>query len=212
MGLTVADAPQMPAGEGPGAMAAPQSLPGAGHNNGPTLEPGTSWRRFAWGRARADLLPVLPVEVVRLRVRRAAELGLPYRTYAGVRAASGRDVIGFLFSSNALRLLRAGDAVPPGRAARLRALRDCDRVVLAHPPLRPEALADGVLIDAAAPAPGFGESWSAMRDVVTRAIRDRRLPADGYLVIGETAFEREWPEAARTAGYLPAATYFAAPG
>ena len=64
-----------------------------GHNNGPTMEPGESWRRHAWGRARARLLPVLPIEVVRLRVKRAAEIGLDYRTYASIRAASGHDVI-----------------------------------------------------------------------------------------------------------------------
>ncbi len=49
--------------------------PGIGHNGGPTLEPGAGWRRHAWSRARADLLPTLPLEVVRLRVARARNWG-----------------------------------------------------------------------------------------------------------------------------------------
>ncbi len=64
--------------------------PGIGHNNGPTLEPGRAWRRYAWGRARAELLPRLPIEIVRRRIRRAREIGLDYSTYATVRAAAVR--------------------------------------------------------------------------------------------------------------------------
>ncbi len=60
----------------------------SGHNGGPTLEPGGAWRRHCWRKARADLLPHLPIEVLRTRVRRAGELGLDYRTYASVRAAT----------------------------------------------------------------------------------------------------------------------------
>lgn len=75
-----------------------------GHNNGPTMEAGASWRRHCWTTARQALLPTLPVEVVRTRVRRAKELGLDYRTYASVRAQTGHDVVAFLFSSNALRV------------------------------------------------------------------------------------------------------------
>lgn len=182
---------------------------GIGHNNGPSMEAGQGFRRFAWRKARKQLLGnTLPIEVVRLRVARAAELGLPYRTYASVRAASGRDVIGFLFSSNALRLLRASDRLPEERAAALDALIACDRVALAQPPLDPAALARLPQIDAADRAPGFTESWSAMRDRLRATLRDRGLPADGVLVIGETALERDWSEAARTAGYLSGAAYF----
>ncbi len=75
-----------------------------GHNGGPGVEDGASWRRHCWAKARADLLPTLPIEVLRGRVRRARELGLEYKTYAGVRASTGHDVVAFLFSSNALRL------------------------------------------------------------------------------------------------------------
>ena len=76
---------------------------GIGHNGGPTTEGGRTWRQHCWKKARAELVPHLPIEIVRQRVARAKELGLPYKTYASVRASTGRDVIGFLFSSNALR-------------------------------------------------------------------------------------------------------------
>lgn len=181
--------------------------PGIGHNNGPTSEAGESWRRFAWGRARADLLPTLPLEVVRLRVKRAQELGLSYRTYASVRASTGRDLIGFLFSSNALALVRS-EALPQDRAARLAHVRAA-RHVLVHRPLIPARVALNPQIDGAGAAPRFTDSWSAMRQTVRDAIRATGTPADGWLVVGETAFERDWAEAGRTAGFLPGAAYFA---
>ena len=62
-----------------------------GHNNGPTMEKGAGWRRYAWKRARADLMPTLPLEVARRRVKRARELGIDYKSYAGIRAATDRS-------------------------------------------------------------------------------------------------------------------------
>lgn len=183
-------------------------MAGIGHNRGPTLEPGGGWRRHAWARARAELLPTLPVEIVRRRVRRAAELGLDYRSYAGIRASTGRDVIGFLFSSNALRLVRASDALPEDRARRLGALRGCDRTALVHAPVDPARLIALACLDAAHEAPRFDESWSQMRARVAAILRMRGLPPDGVVLVGETGFERDWSEAGRMAGYLPGERYF----
>ena len=59
-----------------------------GHNNGPSMETGRGFRVHAWSKARADLIPNLPIEILRGRVRRAKELGLPYKTYASVRAST----------------------------------------------------------------------------------------------------------------------------
>ena len=187
------------------------SGPGIGHNNGPSLEPGVSFRRHAWTRARAELLPRLPIEILRVRVARAKALGLPYRTYAGVRASTGRDVIGFLFSTNALRLLRQGAAMPPDRAEKLAAL-EADRVALVQGRLDPEAVLAAGPLDAARRAPLVTESWGAARTRVQAVLRDRRLAADGVLMIGDTHLERDWAEAARMAGYLDAARYFAPGG
>ena len=72
------------------------------------MERGRVWRTFQWKRARAAAMPkTLPLMVVRMHVARARQLGLDYPTYAAVRKASGRDIMGLLFSSNALRVVRA---------------------------------------------------------------------------------------------------------
>jgi len=181
-----------------------------GHNNGPTMEPGESWRRHAWGRARARLLPVLPIEVVRLRVKRAAEIGLDYRTYASIRAASGHDVIAFLFSTNALRLLAPQPALPQDRASGLSAITGTARVALARAPLTPDrvlALAPG-LLDAAHAAPRPFAGWGEARRALLAALPG--CPADRVVMVGDTGEERGWAEAARLAAYLPAERYFAA--
>lgn len=181
-----------------------------GHNNGPSLDAGASWRRHCWRQARAALLPVLPVEVVRLRVRRARQLGLDYKTYAGIRAASGHDVIAFLFSSNALALLPPAQALPEDRRAKLVAIAGAGRVGLARAPLTPQGLAAiaGPALDAAAPAPRPWAAWSEARAALKAA--HRGWPADGVVMVGAGPDEPGWAEAARLAGFLPAERFFAA--
>ena len=189
-------------------------MAGIGHNRGPFVDEGVSWRRFAWAKAREALLPTLPIEVVRLRVNRAKALGLPYKTYASVRASTGRDVIGFLFSNNALQVFqagqvfRAGQGLPADRAAALARIQGADRVALIHAALLPGFQAEN--LDAVFAAPSFLDPWPAMRDQLRGVIRARGKPADGFLVIGETAFERDWAEAGRTAGFLSGERYFGA--
>lgn len=184
-------------------------MAGIGHNSGQVIEPGLSWRTHVWTKARKDLLPTLPIEVVRLRVKRAQELGLPYKTYAGIRASTGHDLIGFLFSSNALQVLRAGQAMPEVRAAKLDALVDARRIGLAHAPVTATHLAmlDGV--DRAYTAPRFVARWSMMRDQLVAVARAEKTSGDRFVLVGDTAFEREWTDAAKLAGYLSAETYFA---
>lgn len=184
--------------------------PTIGHNSGRNAEPGTSWRRHVWTKARKDLLPTLPVEVVRLRVRRAKELGLPYKTYAGIRASTGHDLIGFLFSSNALHILREGQTIPAARAAKINDMR-ARRIGLAHPPVTPSHIAAQPGMDAAHAAPRFGDTWSDVRDHMVQIFRETRQPADRFVMVGDTAFEREWMEAARMAGYLSAEQLFDQP-
>ncbi len=185
-------------------------MSGIGHNKGPTMEPGGAWRRYAWRRSREELLPKLPLEIVRLRVRRARELGLDYKTYAGVRAATGRDLVAFLFSSNALRVMRDTADMPQDVAAKLGAVARCERIAFAQPPVDPARLGAHEVIDFAARAPGLAQSWSDVRRRVLSVTAERGLPADAVLVIGDTALEREWREAGRLAGLLPSERYFKA--
>ena len=180
-----------------------------GHNGGPTMEAGFSWRKHAWTSARARLLPTLPIEVVRLRVKRAAELGLDYKTYAGVRAATGHDVVAFLFSSNALRVTALRPAVDAARAARLADIRACQRIGLAVAPLQaPALLQANPALDDAHTAP---HALARYRDIAS-ALRSAlgKLPSDRVVLVGDTALEREWCAAGRLAAYLPAERYFPA--
>lgn len=184
-----------------------------GHNNGPTMEGGFAWRKHSWTKARKDLLPNLPIEVLRTRVKRAKGLGLPYKTYASVRAASGHDVVGFLFSNNALRLLREDQKVPEDRILRLKRC-DAEFAALVHRPLDPEAVVarlglQGIAMTAAQ-APHFAQAWSDIAAGVKRPLIEAGLPRDGVLVIGDTDHERDWSVAAKLAGFLSSERYFGA--
>lgn len=178
-----------------------------GHNRGPSLQEGTSWQRHCWTVARQALLPTLPIEVLRLRVKRAKDLGLDYKTYASVRAATGQDVVAFLFSSNALRIMAARPVLPPDRAGALAAL-SCQRISLAQA-MPPDLIltANPAHLDAAHPAPQpfarFAEARSALRAALPH------IPGDRVILVGDTALEREWSAAGRLAAYLPAERYFA---
>ncbi|MCB2135539.1 MAG: hypothetical protein KDE08_06275 [Rhodobacteraceae bacterium] len=189
-------------------------MAGLGHNGGPVIEPGQSWRRTCWVQAREQLLPRLPIEVVRLRVKRAKEIGLDYKTYAGVRAATGHDIVAFLFSNNALRLLKDGDRVREADAEKVAAARNLGKLLAAQPPLDPQRTLSalnqqGVTMDAAIRAPGLAETWGETRAVLRAFLAENRHPADRVLLIGETALERDWVSATRMAGFLPASQYFA---
>jgi hypothetical protein len=181
-------------------------IAGLGHNNGPSMEPGQAWRTHAWAKARKALLPTLPIEVVRLRVRRAKELGLPYKTYAGIRASTGHDLVGFLFSSNALGKPSAHAVIPDAVTQKLVTLEQTTRVALVHKGID-VARIDGLDRIEGAPAPHL--TWSAMRDRMKAIAVSAGHPADRWVLVGETMFERDWAAAAQTAGFLTGTDYFA---
>ena len=178
-----------------------------GHNRGPALEPGAAWRRHCWTAARAALLPVLPIEVVRTRVKYARAMGLEYKTYASVRAATGHDLVAFLFSSNALRLIKGREVLPADRAAKLASLA-CTRIALATAPLQPARILTNPELDAAHPAPFALAGFRQIADDLRAALD--KIPGDRVLLVGDTELEREWCAPGRLAGYLPADRYFPA--
>ena len=178
-------------------------MSGPGHNGGPPMG-GVGWQRHCWHRARADLLPRMPLEVVRRRMARAAELGLDYSTYAGIRASTGRDVVAVLFSTNALRMERSASP-PPDRAEQLFAMRGCGRVVLAQLPHRPDEVAAALGL-AAVRAPEPLARWAEARAQILEAARPH--PADGVVLIGAAGFERVWAEAARLGAYVSDERFF----
>jgi hypothetical protein len=178
-----------------------------GHNGGPGVEGGTSWRRHCWRAAREALLPTLPIEVVRTRVKRAQDLGLDYRTYASVRAQTGHDVVAFLFSSNALRVDARVPRMAAGRAEKLALVR-AGRIGLAVTGLEPALLAGAnPELDRADRAPLHLAGWGEARRQIQAVLRG--LPPDRVLLVGDLALEREWCAAGRLAYYLPAERYFA---
>ena len=186
-------------------------MAGIGHNNGPTMERGHTWRSYQWRRAQQALMPnTLPLMLIRMRVRRAAQLGMDYKTYARVRQASGQDIMALLFSSNALRIIGNGAKMPDAEGRALAAVKSAGKLTLVHAPNTPGAvLRANPVLDAGAVAPRFTDSWSQMRDRVETLIKRQNLPGDQVLIIGDAPLESDWTAAARAAGYLPAHQYFA---
>lgn len=148
-----------------------------GHNGGPPLPSAASWNAFCWRKAAAKSRKTPSREVLAIRMRRAAELGLDYRTYAAVLADGG--------------------TTPRTLVVML------SRAVVAYGPFGPQVSLDGLLslqsavsdklaglsgpqIVLIAPAPGGGPA----RDAVSTAL-DRTVRVAG------------WPTAA--SGVLPAA-------
>jgi len=179
-----------------------------GHNKGPSMEGGQAWRIHCWSKARKSLLKTLPIEILRVRVARAAEIGLDYKSYASIRAASGHDVIAFLFSSNALRVLPKSKVMPQGRVLKLDALRNINQLAALHAPLN--ILPEGSPYLESFTAPNFRHTWGETRAIILDEIHARNLPRDGVVVIGDTSHERAWSEAARLAGYVSAERFFTA--
>lgn len=185
-------------------------MTGIGHNRGPSLEPGQGFRRVAWTKAREALLPTLPLEVVRLRLKRAERLGLPYKAYAQIRAVSGRDIVGFLFSDNALDM-RGRGVIPAPERARLDGLEgEVRRLAAIHLRVDPAAVVRGGGVDGAGRAPGLDTSWREMRNGLRQIARDGAVPLDGLIVVTATALEKEWCGAGDFGGMIAREVMFGA--
>ena len=65
-------------------------------------------------------------------MRRARNLGIDYKVYAGIRAATCRDIFALIFSSSALRLLRETAKVDAERAEKIRTTIDIQPFALMH--------------------------------------------------------------------------------
>lgn len=186
-----------------------QTAAGLGHNGGPSMEPGLVWRTHAWRSAQKKLMPnTIPKLVLQMRLQRAAELGMDYKTYAKVRQTSGQDVLGLLFSSNALRLF-GSPQLPAPEAAVLERIVRAGRLALVHRPQDPARVSEAnPALDKVAQAPVFTEGWGQIRDRVQGIMRQRGLPGASVVVIGAAPLEQEWSTAGRAAAYLCASEYF----
>jgi hypothetical protein len=174
---------------------------------------GAGWQKHCWSKARAQLLPRLPIEVIRRRVKRAEEPGLDYKSYASIRAASGHDVVAFLFSTNALRLLKQGAAMPRDRVVKLAGLTRCGRLVAVQHPLRTDEVRavvakEGIALDTLVAAPGPSHTRGETRAILLSALKPGKIPKDRVVAIGDTTQEQEWCAAGQLAGYVPAERFF----
>lgn len=190
-----------------------------GHNRGPGLnDPGFSGRRFAWAKARQELLGTrLPIEVLRRRVARARELGLAYPAYASILLGSGRDILGFLYTCDALGVRLARELeVPAPVKARLSDLKRCDRMIVAPEAENPEEFrielqaAAAVPFSAATPSPREGCSWAEARAAVTEMLRETSLHRGSVVMIGTREAQADWAEAGGLARFMPAESYWGA--
>lgn len=203
-------------GRSPISAFAGERLPGIGHNQGPPLDAAVSWRKHAWKKARKELLPKLPLEIIRRRVKRAQALGLDYPAYASILLGTGRDIVGFLYTCDALGLQLARTArLPDPVVTKLQAV-DCDRMLGAEAKDNPSALAQSLTDqhaitfrttatlpdDPAAP-------WTHGRAAIRAALDPIKVPSDAVVMIGAHPHERTWADAARLAKFLPSEHYFA---
>ncbi|MEM9046703.1 MAG: hypothetical protein AAGC81_18640 [Pseudomonadota bacterium] len=191
-----------------------EKLPGLGHNQGPPMEAGFGFRKFAWGKARAELMPKLPLEVLKRRVARAKELGLAYPQYASILLGTGRDVVAFLFTSDAIGLRVEREMRLSGVAAEKLGAIGADRLLLVPRGVDIGAVRAGLATRygiaiaraGAEPKPlaTFGEGRQAIRAVLD----PMKLPSDTVVMVGTDPRERDWAEAARLAKFLPSEVYF----
>jgi hypothetical protein len=186
-------------------------MSGIGHNKGPAMDAGVTYRTFQWRHAQRAMMPkALPLMIIKMRVKRARELGMDYQTYAKVRQAAGHDILALMFSSNALRIIGPGARMPDAETRALEAVSSARKLALVHAPNMPSSvLQANPVLDAADIAPKFTDKWADIRHRLTGFLGDQKLPFDKVLIIGDAPLEADWSVAARAAGYLPSVRYFA---
>lgn len=188
-------------------------LPGIGHNQGPPLEAGHGFRVFAWKKARAELLPKLPLEVLKRRVARAKELGLAYPQYASILLGTGRDVVAFLFTSDAVGMRLERGYIPEDAVTRLTRPLGAGRLLMVPDAAEVDAVRAQlsqrqILLDGLGRAPGLPATPGDGRRAIRSILDPRKLPGDTVVMIGTTQAERDWAHEARLAKFLPSESYF----
>lgn len=159
-------------------------------------------------------MPKLPLEVIRRRVRRATELGLEYPAYASILLGTGRDIVGFLFTCDALGMhLSQKVPIPQHVASKLKSLGTVDTMLAAEHDRR-EELADllaretPIRFTSATRLPAPDVQRSEGQAAIRHALDPLKLPGDAVVMIGTEAHERSWADAARLARFMHAETYF----
>jgi hypothetical protein len=195
-----------------------QDPPGIGHNQEPA--PISLWHKHMWERARAAQPDRnLPLAVVKMRMARAAELGMRYADYATLYRTAGRDPAGLLFTPGALHLrLKRRLEMPDPVRAHLARLTTCHLLALApageHPRDFLEELREVSRLPfaAAAAMPPPSARWPDLVGAIRAILDPLRLPGTAIALIGAAASEARLCDslvtAGRLAGLLDRDTYF----
>ncbi len=163
-----------------------------------------------WARAKAGHADSrLPVAVVRMRMARAAELGMRYGDYAALYRTGGRDPAGLLFTPAGLRLRLARRLdMPCAVRAHLAGLRACHLMALAPEGEDPAAfLAElrdisALPFVAAAAMPAPQATWEGLRAGLRLALDPLRLTGTAVALIADGMAEARLAAALCTAGRL----------
>lgn len=186
----------------------PGKPPGPRHNLGPA--PVSLWHQHMWARARADHPDSrLPLPVVKMRMARAAELGMRYADYAALYRTGGRDPAALLFTPAALhlRLARRLDMPDPVRL-HLAGLRGCDLLALAPQSEDPDAFLEELREVSALPfrtagmMPAPQASWAVLAASLRRALDPLRLTGTAVALVAHDLSEARISQALCTAGRL----------
>lgn len=187
---------------------------GIGHNS--QDDASRKGRVRQWQKAKAALKgPALSPIQMKLRIRRAEELGLSYRQYAALVLATGRDPRAFLFTPEGMSL-RLGRrlVLPDAPRGKLARLRNCHLLALAPEAEAPETFlselreVSALPFVAAIPSPSAQAGWSAIRAVFQPTLGALSLPGDALVVVGGTARAEPGWAAALRAGFLPGDVFF----
>lgn len=189
-----------------------QEIPGIGHNSGPS---GRAWQKHCWTKARKTLIGnTVPLEIVRIRVRRAQELGLTYPQYASV-LLGGRDIVGFLFTVDGLQLrLRRTLEMPNLVKTKLGSLRNCDLLALSPSGEKPDAFQvelnaiSGLSFSKTASEPEVTAGWSEARAAIRETLAPLGISGKSVVMIGGRGMQAQWAQAGKLAKFIPSADYF----
>lgn len=187
---------------------------GIGHNSQDDAARRGRIRR--WQQAKAGLRgPALSPTQLKLRMRRAAELGLSYRQYNALVLASGRDPRALVFTPAGMGLrLERRLRLPDAQREKLAQLRNCHLLALAPEAEAAEAFLEELREISALPfaaaiaAPAVTAGWGVVRAAFRPALKALALPGDALAMIGDANTQEAGWAAAIRAGFLPGEVFF----
>jgi hypothetical protein len=160
----------------------------------------------------------MPIETVRRRVRRAAELGLAYRRYE-LLVLGGGEIRAMLVAEDSLVITApyaSPAALDQGALRKLAAVAGCRRLLLAGPDglrevwTRPATAGSPFETTIRVPSQRLlaAPPVKADRAALAVGLRGSALPASSVALVGDGAHGAAWVAGARLAGLVPAAEYF----